>query len=155
MEKKGKKNKVRSLAVRDNAASAFALLLRHHRASVPAAADAAIWGQWLGYLPLKTDEEEAQKVHELLCVLIQEQHAELLGQDYAHLPKILGILSEVYGNDELVTKETTEKIHAIVRTLGEAGLSRFGASCTPKQQKRLERMWKKAQEGGFTPAPRA
>merc|ERR1711959_110666 len=107
MEKKGKKDKVRSLAVRDNAVSAFGLLLRHHRATVPAASDVAIWSQWLGYLPLKTDEEEAQKVHELLVVLIQEQHAELLGKDYAHLPKILGILSEVYGNEDLV-KETTE-----------------------------------------------
>jgi hypothetical protein len=156
LEKKGKKDKVRSLAVRDNAVSAFGLLLRHHRASVPAAADAAVWGQWLGYLPLKTDEEEAQKVHELLCVLIQEQHAELLGKDFAHLPKILGILSEVYGNEMLVTKETTEKIHAILKTMGEAGLSRFGVSCTPKQQKKLERMWRNSQKGGgFTPAPRA
>jgi hypothetical protein len=155
MEKKGKKDKVRSLAVRDNAVSAFGLVLRHHRASVPAAADVNIWAQWLGYLPLKTDEEEAQKVHEMLCVLIQEQHAELLGKDYAHLPKILAILSDVYGNDELVTKETTEKIHAILKTLGEAGLSRFGASLTPKQQKKLERMWRNSQKGGFTPAPRA
>jgi hypothetical protein len=135
--------------------SALGLLLRHHRATVPSAADVAVWGQWLGYLPLKTDEEEAQKVHEFLVVLIQEQHAECLGPDYAHLPKILGILSDVYGNEELLTKETTEKIHSVVKTLGEAGLSRFGASCTPKQQKKLERMWKNSQKGGFTPAPRA
>jgi hypothetical protein len=155
MEKKGKKDKVRSLAVRDNAVSAFGLILRHHRASVPAAADANIWAQWLGYLPLKTDEEEAQKVHEMLAVLVQEQHAELLGKDYAHLSKILGIFADVYGNEELVTKETTEKIHAIIKTLGEAGLSRFGHALTAKQQKKLERMWRNSQKGGFTPAPRA
>jgi len=156
MEKKGKKLKVRSLAVRDNAVSAFALILRHHRATVPAASDANVWAQWLGYLPLKTDEEEAQKVHDMLVVLVQEQHAELLGKDYANLPKILGILTEVYGNEMLVTEETTEKIHLMLKTLGEGGLSRFGASCTPKQQKKLERMWNNSQKkGGFTPAPRA
>jgi hypothetical protein len=156
MEKKGKKHKVRSLGVRDNAVSAYGLLLRHHRAAVPAAADPAVWKQWLGYLPLKHDEEEAVKVHEMLIVLVLEQHAELLGKDYAHLPKILEIIAEIYGNTDLVTDDTTSKIHTMIKTLGEAGLSKFGASLSPKQQKKIMRIWTNAQQqGGFTPAPRA
>ena len=32
--------------------------------------------------------EASCEVHEMLIVLVLEQHAELLGKDYAHLPKV-------------------------------------------------------------------
>jgi hypothetical protein len=154
LTKKKKKDKVRALAVRDNAVSAFGLLLRHHSAAVGAAGGAPAWKEWLGFLPCKTDEEEAQKVHELLVTLVQEQYADVIGTNYANVSQILGILSEIYGT-ELVTKETTVKIQAIVKTLGESGLSQFGAACSGKQQKKLERIWREGQaSSGFAPASR-
>jgi hypothetical protein len=140
-----KKNKAKSLAVRDNAVSALGHLLRHHPSAVPEAQRPAAWGEFLSYLPLKTDEEEAQRVHLLLVQVVQAQDQNVLGANYANLPKILAVLVDVY-DTELVNKETTEAgVLAVVKGLGEGGLAQFGATLTPKQKKKLERMWKAAQ----------
>lgn len=151
------KLKGKQLAARDNAVSALGVLLMHHEDAVPEAK--AAWGVWLGHLPIKTDEEEAVKVHAMLLDLVQVQHAGVVGEAYANVPKALGIMADVYGTD-LVDAEGTQKLLAVLRTLGTAGIAQFGVKLSAKQQKKLERMWRDAQKaspfsGGFSPPKRA
>jgi len=147
-----KKRKSQSLAVRDNAVSALAHLLRHHATAVPEAERPLAWQEFLSYLPLKTDEEEAQRVHQLVVTLVKEQDAGALGANYANMPKILAVLAEVYDTD-LVKKDTTNpEIREVVRKLGQAGIAQFATQCTPKQKKKLERMWVESQSA---PGPSA
>merc|ERR550537_47276 len=152
LKAKGKK-KAQQLAARDNAVSAFGVILRFHEDQLPEKQQA--WQLWLDQLPLKNDCEEACKVHLNLLELVQQQHAGVIGEGYRNLPKILGVLADAYGTDNL-SDEGTKQLYAVLGKLGTAGIAQFGKDLTAKQQKKLERMWKDLQKSAaFTPPARA
>jgi len=94
----------------------------------------------LDKMPLKTDEEEAKKVHEKLVKQVMGQNAGLIGQNNANLGKILSILAEIYGQEDQSTKENDEEIKKIFTMLPRDVLMACAAKFTEKQQKRIEKM---------------
>ncbi|KAK7272808.1 hypothetical protein RIF29_13848 [Crotalaria pallida] len=63
---------------------------------------------WLNFLPIKNDAEEARKVHAQLSKL---EDADVLGPNQGNLPKIISILKAILLlSEELVTEETFSEI---------------------------------------------
>lgn len=94
----------------DNAVSALGSLLEALRDSlcaqgseVGAEGVGRGWGLWLGYMPLGSDEEEAEKVAEQLCRLLtaspQEDLVTLVGGRLERLPLAIAALAEMAGNE--------------------------------------------------------
>ena len=64
----------------DNAVSSVGTILHASDCVLlgPAGYDTqALWGQWLGYLPLRHDTDEGRKVAKQLCALLGQRHANL------------------------------------------------------------------------------
>jgi len=123
----------------DNAVAAMLTLAKEKPACCPPEIQA--WSLVLSRMPLKSDTDEAQKVHEKLVDLVMAEHEGLLGgAGTPNLGKVLSILAEVYKNEEISTKETDEKIHQVFKRLPKEMLMGFAGGFSEKQQKRIERM---------------
>jgi len=94
----------------------------------------------LGKLPLRADDEEAVKVHKKVVELLLEEHPGLLGPDGAHLQVILCALAEVYGDEELSSKETDQAILRVFKSIPQEKLVNLGGGFSEKQQKKVEKM---------------
>jgi hypothetical protein len=120
----------------DNAVSALLALAKEKPTLCPAEIPA--WQLVVSKLPLKEDEEEAKKVHKLVCDLLLAEHAGLLGGG-SHVGPILSALAEVYKQENLCEPETDTKILQIFNGL-KANLGTWAASFSEKQQKKVEKM---------------
>ena len=120
----------------DNAVSALMVLAKEKPALCPA--EIPVWQLVVSKLPLKEDEEEAKKVHKLVCDLLLAEHAGLLGGG-SHIGPILSALAEVYKQENICEPETDEKILKIFNGL-KANLGSWAASFSEKQQKKVEKM---------------
>eukprot|EP00929_Paragymnodinium_shiwhaense_P034542 TRINITY_DN18781_c0_g1_i1.p1 TRINITY_DN18781_c0_g1~~TRINITY_DN18781_c0_g1_i1.p1 ORF type:complete len:1117 (-),score=455.11 TRINITY_DN18781_c0_g1_i1:188-3538(-) len=98
------------------------------------------WELVLKNLPLRYDEEEAQKVHERLVDLLIAQNAGLLGENQAQLPQVFSVLSEVYKTENICTDETSKKIHTVFKSISPQILQQCAGSLTEKQQRKIEKM---------------
>jgi len=96
------------------------------------------WDLIVKKLPLKSDDEEAKKVHEIVVNLVLEQHAGLLGGD--NLGKTLSVLAEVYQQEDMATKETDANIKKIFQMIPADNLRNLQSSFTEKQAKKIEKM---------------
>lgn len=137
-----KKRDERAKIAIENAVAALLMLARHQGAHCPPEIPA--WLLVVQKLPLKEDDAEAKVVHGVIVDLVIEQHAGLLGNDNAHLGKILSSLAEVYKQEDVCSKETDEKILRIFQLLPQSVLSQVASSFTEKQQKRVESMLSKS-----------
>jgi len=131
-KKKDEKAKVAS----DNAVSALVSLAGAHANSCPG--NIMPWDLIVKKLPLKSDDEEAKKVHEIVVNLVLEQHAGLLGGD--NLGKTLSVLAEVYQQEDMATKETDANIKKIFQMIPADNLRNLQSSFTEKQAKKIEKM---------------
>ncbi|CAM9494764.1 unnamed protein product [Ascophyllum nodosum] len=113
----------------DNAVSALGSLLEAHRDSLSGAVFSEgkpvgfgvnfAWRVWFEYMPLQSDEEEAEKVALQLCRLLTESTREtvvaVLGSVLERLPAALAALAEMAGSD-LVSADTRQRIgRAVLR----------------------------------------
>ncbi|CAN0072618.1 unnamed protein product [Sphacelaria rigidula] len=126
----------------DNAVSALGNLLEALRDSlctpgseVGAEEVGRGWDLWLGYMPLGSDEEEAEKasileVAEQLCRLMtvstQQDLVALLGGRLERLPLAIAALAEMAGN-ELVSAEARRSIGQTVLSLHRGHANRLPA----------------------------
>jgi len=120
----------------DNAVSALLVLAKEKPTLCPA--EIPVWQLVVSKLPLKEDEEEAKKVHKLVCDLLLAEHAGLLGGGN-HIGPILSALAEVYKQENICEPDTDEKILKIFNGL-KANLGTWAASFSEKQQKKVEKM---------------
>ena len=95
---------------RDNAISAVGKIIKFQHANI----DVSVWiPNWLSYLPLRFDPQEAKAQHELLCeILVSDNSMLVLGNNNENLPKIIRILAKVYD-----TKYCTDETNAHILTV--------------------------------------
>jgi len=122
----------------DNAVAALLGLAKNKAAQCPPEIQA--FQLVVAKLPLKDDEEEARKVHKLVCDMVLGQHEGLLGAGAAHLGKIMSALAEIHKSETLSEKETDEKITQIFKSLPQDRLMQLAANFTEKQQKKIEKL---------------
>jgi len=136
--KQPKKKEEKAKVAMDNAVSSLLTLALHQAGSCPP--DVPVWTIVLGKLPLRADDEEAVKVHKKVVELLLEEHPGLLGPDGAHLQVILCALAEVYGDEELSSKETDQAILRVFKSIPQEKLVNLGGGFSEKQQKKVEKM---------------
>jgi hypothetical protein len=122
----------------DNAVAALFSLGRNMSAQCPP--DINPFALFVSKLPLKTDLEEAKKVHLLVCQCLQQQHAGLLGANQEHVGKILSCLAEIHKAEDMSNEEIDALILQIFKALPREMIGKFSSSFTEKQQKRIEKM---------------
>jgi hypothetical protein len=67
-------------------------------------------------MPIREDTEEAVVVYNNLCDFVEKAGPQLMGQNYEHLPKLVGLFGQVLGTD--FTDEALEKrISTIVKSI--------------------------------------
>jgi len=140
--KKKSEQEVQSAA--DNAVSALVEILTKHQDAL-AGAQAKLWGIWLQALPCQVDEQEGVKNHKLLLQAVVSNQPAIMGEGNANFSQILSVLIDVY-KTEMADDETSKGIGQIVVKLGEAGLQQYAAQLKEKQQKKLLRIHREAQQ---------
>jgi len=133
-----KKRDQKGLIAHDNAVAALMMLAKEQPSLCPPEVQA--WPLVVSKLPLRTDEEEAMKTHEVLVDLVLADHAGLLGPERSHLGKVLSFLAEVYHVEPICSKITEEKIQRIFKMIPPAHLQAVAGSLTEKQQKKIEKI---------------
>jgi len=131
-----KKKDEKAKVALDNAVSALVALAKSASSVCPG--DIKPWALIVSKLPLKADDEEAKKVHEIVVNLVLEQHAGLLEGD--NLGKTLSVLAEVHKQEDISSKETDDKIKKVFQMIPADTLRNFQACFTEKQAKKIEKM---------------
>ncbi|XP_078155347.1 uncharacterized protein LOC144551302 isoform X2 [Carex rostrata] len=91
----------------DNAVSALGKICQFHRFHARAKAIAT----WLNCLPISHDLEEAEKVHEQLCSMVERSDRQLLGENDKHLIKIISLFIEILSFSQgLATEQTRNRM---------------------------------------------
>jgi len=136
-----KKSEKPAQACADNALSGLINILQHHQAAI-AGGEAQLWNVWIAGLPCQEDEEEGVKNHKILLQLVASEKSEVLNQ----LPKLFGVLVDAYKTD-MADKETSCGISQLALKIGEGKLQQLASSLSEKQQKKLARIVRDAQQG--------
>ncbi|XP_071950516.1 importin-5-like [Antedon mediterranea] len=102
-----------NISATENAIAAVAKILQANHSNINSM---EILPNWLVWLPLTEDKEEAVHVYQYLCSLVESNHPVVLGENNSNLPRILLILSETFSKDALSEdKETFKRCVEIVR----------------------------------------
>merc|ERR1712166_1179972 len=128
-----------ALAV-DAAIGAFGLICEYQEQRIGGDSVAA-WRLWLNSLPLRCDQEEAQKVHLQLVELVVRNHSFVTSEE--QVPKVLRIFADVY-ETRFSNKDVNKKIAAAIASAGEVS-QKIAADFPEKQKKKVERMLKAGQ----------
>merc|ERR1712118_591705 len=96
----------------------------------------------LSKLPLKEDEEEAKKVHEIVVSQFLAQNADMIGPDRKNLPAVLKALAEMYKQENICEKETDQKIVQVIKNLPQAMLESAASQFSEKQVKKIQSICK-------------
>lgn len=140
-----KKSEKIAQACADNALSAIIEILTVHSQAV-ASIKAQLWQVWLGGLPCQEDDSEGERNHKKLLELIQQEKPEVVGEGGQNVPKLFGVLVDVYKTD-MTDEETSKGIGLFALRLGESKLEGFAAQFSEKQRKKLLRIVREAQAG--------
>jgi len=132
-------------AAADNALSGIIEILTTHSQAV-ASIQAQLWQVWLSGLPCQEDDSEGERNHKKLLELIQQEKPEVVGEGGQNVPKLFGVLVDVYKTD-MVDEETSKGIGLFALRLGESKLEGFAAQFSEKQRKKLLRIVREAQAG--------
>jgi F0F1-type ATP synthase delta subunit len=138
---KGRKEKAKARMALDNAVAAT-LALAVHRPGECGAGLARMFELVLGKLPLKEDEEEAKKVHEIVVSQCLANNAALLGPENKNLPVLLKALAEMYKQENICEKETDAKIVQVIKSLPQAVLEGAASQFSEKQIKKIQNICK-------------
>jgi len=122
----------------DNATAAMFSLARQMSAQCPP--DVNAFALSLSKMPMKADLEEAKKVHLMVCQLLQQQNAGMLGANQENVGKILSVLAEIHKAEDMSNDEIDALILQIFKALPREMLGKFAGSFSEKQQKRVEKM---------------
>eukprot|EP00921_Rhytidocystis_pertsovi_P008573 GHVQ01014006.1.p1 GENE.GHVQ01014006.1~~GHVQ01014006.1.p1 ORF type:complete len:1142 (-),score=179.18 GHVQ01014006.1:1226-4651(-) len=95
---------------------------------------------WLDNLPFKEDTEEGLRVHEQLVSLMEKNTEDIIGPDNANVPKLVGIVAQVY-KSETSDAALDTKIRTMMQQIGKESLVRMEARLSQKQRNKLERIF--------------
>jgi len=121
----------------DNAVAALLNLAKEKAQFCPADLPSPI-GLVLQHLPLRHDEPESKKVNASLVSMVLAQNPILLGANNANIGKVLSILAEAHGDDEIIEKTTTEQIAQIFKTISKEVIQSNAAGFTEKQRSKIQ-----------------
>lgn len=124
----------------DAAIGAFGLICEHQEQMI-GGDNAAAWNMWLNSLPLRCDQEEAQKVHTQLIELVVRNHSFVTAAE--QLPKVLTIFADVY-ETRFSNSDLNKKMAAAISSAGEVS-QKIAADFSEKHRKKVERMLKSGQ----------
>ncbi|CAN0226501.1 unnamed protein product [Pylaiella littoralis] len=114
------------------------------------------WELWLRYMPLRADDEEAEKVaHQLCRMLTASSMADaqaVLGSRLERLPAALTALAEMAGS-ELVGPDVRQQVGQTILTLQSGGRGGGPRGDVPGVPPRRRRGSALSGEGGLTPPP--
>ncbi|CAK9028346.1 Importin-5 (Imp5) (Importin subunit beta-3) (Karyopherin beta-3) (Ran-binding protein 5) (RanBP5), partial [Durusdinium trenchii] len=133
-----KKSEKIAQACADNALSGLVEILMVHPQAV-ASVQGELWKVWLSGLPCQEDESEGERNHRRLLELIQQEKPEVVGEGGQNVPKLFGVLVDVYKTD-MADEETSKGIGLFALRLGESKLEAFAAQFSEKQKKKLIRI---------------
>jgi len=125
----------------DAAIRALGAICEHQETQLGAEAPKA-WSLFLGNLPIKYDEEQAQRAHEQLVDLLGRGHPAVAAPE--QLPKVITILADVY-KTKFSTTALNQKIARVLKSVGKEPLAQLWSSISEKQQKKFERILEDAQ----------
>merc|ERR1712217_927460 len=103
------------------------------------------WSAWIEGLPCQEDEDEGVRNHGTLVQLIEKQKPEVIGENGAHIPKLLAILVDVHKTG-MIDDIGNFRIQKLLLTLGEAKLEQYAALFNAAQKKKLVRIVREAQK---------
>jgi len=135
---KPKKKEEKAKLALDNAVAALLTLAVEKPALCPQEVQA--WNLIVGKLPLKEDEDEAQKVHEKIVDLVLAQHEGLLGGASPRHGPVLSALAEIYHVEGICNKDTEEKILKVFKAIPQHALQQLAPHFSEKQQKKIGKM---------------
>mmetsp|Transcript_21921 Transcript_21921/g.43521 ORF Transcript_21921/g.43521 Transcript_21921/m.43521 type:complete len:1087 (-) Transcript_21921:464-3724(-) len=97
---------------------------------------------WLSRLPIEHDESERTRNHEQLCSLVESgNNADVLGESYSNLPKILSVFSWVVDDANDSDGELVQRAVGIMssmkRTLPAELLAQVVGACSARDQHKL------------------
>jgi hypothetical protein len=124
----------------DNAVAALFALAMNCAAQCPPNLDA--YGVALSKMPLRSDCEEALKLHKLLVERFCAQDAALIGANNKNFGKILSIMAEVHKEEDISDREIDALITNTFKALNPAQIAQCASSFSEKQQKRIEKIMK-------------
>ncbi|CAJ1359246.1 unnamed protein product, partial [Effrenium voratum] len=139
-----KKSEKIAQACADNALSGLGEILLVHQQAVMSM-QAQLWQVWVGGLPCREDDSEGVRNHRRLLEFIQQEKKEVVGEGGQNVPKLFGVLVDVYKTD-MADEETSKGIGAFALLLGESKLESFAAQFSEKQRKKLLRIVREAVE---------
>lgn len=135
---KPKKKDDKAKLALDNAVAALLTLAAEKSPLCPQDVDA--WKLIVDRLPLKADEDEAQKVHEKLVDLVIAQHEGLLGGSPPRHGPVFSTLAEIYHVESICNKDTEAKILQVFKSIPQHVLQQLASFFTEKQQKKIGKM---------------
>merc|ERR1711998_737733 len=120
----------------DNAVAAL-LALGVHRPNECGSSLQDMFALIMGKLPLKEDEEEAKKVHEIVVSQCLASNVGLLGgPEHKNLAALLKALAEMYKQENICEKETDQKIVKVIKALPQPKLEAAASQFSEKQLKK-------------------
>ena len=126
----------------DNAVSSVGLLLQAGDSLLaPAGLDATnLWGQWLGYLPLRHDVAEGRKVARQLCGLLAARHASLFCSS-ERIAQAVAVLLTVVSDEQLampaLSRDILAALHGLAAAQDEQQWLQLKVALHPDQAARL------------------
>lgn len=122
-------------AATDNAVAALGEIIKYHGANLKDAA--SYLNMWLKHLPLKSDEEEGQRVHQGLMDLIIANDPSILGPDNCNMGQLAKIFITIYETD-FSTEQLNSQIIQLMKHLGDGFLQQLGPSLPKRLQMQLK-----------------
>jgi hypothetical protein len=124
-----------ALAV-DASISALGLVCEHQEQHIGGDTSAA-WGLWLSNLPLRYDQDEAQKSHSQLLGLVSRCHPVVSAAE--QLPRVLAIFSDIY-KTRFSNVVLDREIAAAIASAGGGLVQTVSAGLPEKQQRKVQAM---------------
>jgi hypothetical protein len=133
-----------NLSATENAVSALGKVLEYQPGSV----DPSAGSLFVNNLPLEDDEIEAKEAHGQLLRMLQASDTRILGENNAHLPKLVEIIVKVLSKGEtLVKKEDAGGLLTLLKQMHGAlpadVFNGFVAALKPKEQTTLQSLLSK------------
>jgi len=136
--KAAKKRDEQAKCAMDNAVAALFALAKNMGPQCPANIDA--FGMALAKLPLRSDLEEALKVHKLLVERFLAEDAGLIGANQKNMGKILSVFAELHKEEDISNPEIDDLVTKVFKALPMAMIQQHAAAFSEKQQKRIEKI---------------
>ncbi|XP_033100992.1 importin-5-like [Anneissia japonica] len=134
-----------NVSATENAIAAVAKILQANHSNINSL---EVLPNWLTWLPLTEDKEEAAHVYNFLCSLVESNNPVVLGANNTNLPRILLILSETFAKEALSDdKETFQRCVNIIKQIqsNQELWNACIAQLSPEQQLPLAEALQKAE----------